>query len=272
MAVYAIGDIQGCYDDLVRLLDRIRFNERNDTLWLCGDLVNRGPDSLQTLRFVRSLGESAVAVLGNHDLHLLALYYSGRPVNETDTLYTVLHAGDRDELMQWLQSRPLLHYDDHIKALLVHAGIHPQWSVEQARGYAAEVEAVLRGSESRGYFSQMYGDYPELWSDGLQGYDRLRCITNILTRMRFFSTDGRLDMTAKGGLAHHRGDDLVPWYSLNPRDEEGVRIIFGHWSTLSVGAYGRHFALDGGCVWGGKLVALKLDGDAPEWIGIDCKN
>ena len=217
MAVYAIGDVQGCFSCLSRLLEKIGFDDSTDSLWFCGDLVNRGPESLATLRFVKSLGERACVVLGNHDLHLLAMYHSGQSVDSSDSLHAVLNSSDCDELMVWLQSRPLIHYDSKLEKLLVHAGIHPQWSLQQALKYAGEVEEVLVEGDSRAFFAHMYGDQPDFWSEELSGYDRLRCITNILTRMRFFWPDGRLDMDAKGSPEHHRNSGLTPWYELNKR-------------------------------------------------------
>lgn len=272
MAVYAIGDVQGCFSCLNRLLEKLNFDESVDSLWFCGDLVNRGPESLATLRFVKSLGDKAIVVLGNHDLHLLAIYHSSQSVDRSDTLYGVVNSSDCDELMAWLQSRPLVHYDNKLQKLLVHAGIHPLWSLEQALEYAGEVERVLAGSDSREYFANMYGDTPDLWSEDLNGFGRLRCITNILTRMRYFRPDGRLDMDAKGSPAQHRNTGLTPWYELNKRVNNPPGIVFGHWSTLQVGVYGQHFAIDGGCVWGGRFVALKLDEVEPQWISINCVN
>ncbi|MCP4491785.1 MAG: symmetrical bis(5'-nucleosyl)-tetraphosphatase [Gammaproteobacteria bacterium] len=268
MAVYAIGDVQGCYQSLRRLLDKINFDQAFDKLWFCGDLVNRGSDSLATLRFIKSLGDRAVTVLGNHDLHLLAKYHSGQPVAELDTLHAVLKSPDCDELMVWLQSRPLLHFDSDLQMLLVHAGIHPRWSLQQARQYAAEIEQVLTEPGSLAYFTQMYGDLPDRWSEELFGMERKRCITNVLTRMRFFSSDQRLDMKAKGGPLQH--PELIPWYLLNQRPNDGFRIVFGHWSTLPVGSYGCHFAIDGGCVWGGRFAALQVDLKEPRWTSISC--
>lgn len=268
MAVYAIGDLQGCYSSLCRLLETIQFDETVDQLWFCGDLVNRGPESLQALSFVHALGDAAITVLGNHDLHLLALYHAGQKLPENDTLYAILNSPDCDELMAWLQSRPLIHFDRERGNLLVHAGIHPQWRILQAISYAGEVERALRGPDSADFFASMYGNRPKFWRDELTGMPRLRCITNILTRMRFFQADGGLDMSANGGPAQHRG--LTPWYELNDRGDESINIVFGHWSTLPVGAYGQHFAIDGGCIWGGKLVALKIDQEIPQWSSIDC--
>ena len=269
MAVYAIGDVQGCYSSLVKLLDTINFDQRHDRLWFCGDLVNRGPESLQTLRFIRSLGDSAVCVLGNHDLHLLAMFYRQKKQNRSDSLYQVLSADDCDELMTWLQTRPLVHYDAEISWMLVHAGIYPGWRLEQVLSYAGEVEAVLRGGGCRQFFSSMYGDDPDIWSDELVGLPRLRCITNILTRMRYFDKHGKLNMGANGRPSDHR--NLTPWFEVNSPVARDFEIVFGHWSTLPVGAYGRHYAIDGGCVWGGKMVALKLEHREVQWFSAGCQ-
>ena len=269
MAVYAIGDVQGCYSDLCRLLDQLNFDDSADTLWFCGDLVNRGAESLETLRFVKNLGNSAVTVLGNHDLHLLALYHAGRSVRKKDTLHAVLNSDDRDDLMAWLQSCPLLHRDKSLRKVLVHAGIHPRWSISQALDYAAEVEQVLQGSDCKSFFAGMYGDQPDRWRDDLSGLARLRCITNIFTRLRFLTDDDRIDMRAKGTPSQH--ESLTPWFELNQRGEEVDDIVFGHWSTLPTGRYGKHFALDGGCVWGGQFVGLRIDLDEPQWNSMDCQ-
>lgn len=269
MAVYAIGDVQGCYSALLRLLDRINFDQSNDCLWFCGDLVNRGPQSLETLGFVKSLGHSAVTVLGNHDLHLLALYHKGQILAKTDTLYSVLNSPNVDELMTWLQSRPLLHYDEKLAKLLVHAGIHPSWSIAEALEYAGEVQDVLQNDGAKSFFMAMYGDQPDRWSDALSGMDRLRCITNIFTRLRFIQSDGRLDMMAKGGPKQHQA--LTPWFEVNRRSEGREDIVFGHWSTLKIGTYGKHMAIDCGCVWGGELVALQIDCEIPVWTSIKCE-
>ena len=269
MAVYAIGDVQGCYSDLCRLLDHLKFDDSADTLWFCGDLVNRGNESLETLRFVKGLGDAAITVLGNHDLHLLALYHSGKALAKNDTLFAVLNSHDTDELTAWLQTRPLLHQEKALSKVLVHAGIHPDWLVSQALNYAAEVEQVLQGPDCQLFFANMYGDQPDQWHDDLTGMPRLRCITNVFTRLRFLSSDGRIDMHAKGGPLQHQS--LTPWFELNPRDAEADDIVFGHWSTLATGRYGKHFATDGGCVWGGKIVALRIDLDEPKWVSIACR-
>lgn len=272
MAIYAIGDIQGCYDALRALLDKIRFDPLQDRLWLCGDLVNRGAQSLQVLRFLRSLGDSAISVLGNHDLHLLALYHRKTRPARDDSLYELLNSADCDELMHWLQARPMLHYDAAQDALLVHAGVHPAWSLDQAMRLAGELQQVLRGDSSREFLQKMYGDQPDRWSDQLQGMARWRCITNVFTRMRFFDTEGRLDMDAKGAPGQHAEELLRPWFDCEASIAEHTRIIFGHWSTLVPGRYGRAFALDGGCVWGGQMVALRVDSAPEEWIYHLCED
>lgn len=269
MAIYAIGDVQGCYDELCRLLDKIGFDPAADTLWFCGDLVNRGPDSLRTLQFVKSLGDSALTVLGNHDLHLLALHHGVKKARGTRDLQKILNSPERDELLAWLQARPLLHYDKRHHALLVHAGIHPQWGLSKARKLAAEVEAQLRGADAAVFFSSMYGNTPTRWSEKLTGAKRWRIIVNILTRMRFIKPTLKLDFSANGSPRDKLGSPLTPWFEIPARLRADVRIVFGHWSTLPVGVYGRCFALDGGCVWGGHLVALRIDNAAEDWFFVD---
>ena len=268
MAIYAIGDVQGCYEELLRLLEKISFDPTVDRLWFCGDLVSRGPDSLKTLQFVRSLGKSAITVLGNHDLHLLALAH-GIHRRNVDTLQPILDSPDRDKLLSWLQQRPLLHYSKKHRAVLVHAGLYPGWSLKQARALAAEVEQALRGEQVKRYLTKMYGNGPTQWSNELTGMKRLRCITNIMTRMRFFDSGGKLDFAANGSPRQHAGKGLVPWFQMESKLAPDLRVYFGHWSTLQVGHYGRCFALDGGCVWGGHLVALRIDNDTEDWFFVD---
>ena len=272
MAVYAVGDVQGCYSPLLRLLDKINFNPANDCLWFCGDLVNRGPQSLQTLRFIKSLGDRAITVLGNHDLHLLALYSRRQVLDKTDKLWQVLTSPDCDELMHWLQSRPIAHYDAALNFMLVHAGVHPRWDLKQALALAAELQLVLQSADSNLFLQQMYGDCPDSWSDNLTGIERWRCITNIFTRMRFLKHDYRLDFDAKGAPAQHSQSDLTPWFDLPGRLQPTTRVVFGHWATLAVGAYGRYYAIDSGCGWGGRFTALQLDSAEPRWYSIDCQN
>jgi bis(5'-nucleosyl)-tetraphosphatase (symmetrical) len=272
MAVYVIGDVQGCYSQLNRLLEKIKFDQSRDQLWFCGDLVNRGPESLNTLRFVRSLGDSAISVLGNHDLHLLAIFHGQQAVADSDPLSEILDSPDCGELMAWLQSRPFIHFDRELTFLLVHAGIHPDWDLAQVLKFTDELESVLQGDNSKVFFRQMYGDMPDRWSQDLTGIERWRCITNILTRLRFFTADGRLEFNANGSPRAHAEQGLIPWFELKHRLDHSIRVVFGHWSTLRVGTYGNHFAVDGGCVWGGKFVALRIDSAEPQWISIDCNS
>lgn len=268
MAVYVIGDVQGCMDDLWRLLERIRFEPMHDTLWFAGDLVNRGPDSLAVLRFVRDLGPSALTVLGNHDLHLLAVACGATTLRSGDTLDDILAAPDRDELMHWLRRQPLLHHDAGRSITLVHAGVPPQWDIAKARACAAEVEAVLGGDEYVEFFNHMYGNEPDMWSDDLAGWDRLRFITNCLTRLRYCDVMGRLALKHKLGPGTHP-DHVMPWFAVPGRRSGDARILFGHWSTLGVGEHHNVIALDGGCVWGGQLVAVEL-ADPLQWHRVAC--
>lgn len=270
MAVYAVGDIQGCYDELRRLLDRLGFDPAEDQLWLTGDLVNRGPRSLETLRFVRALGERAVCVLGNHDLHLLAVAAGHAALRPSDTLDAILAAQDRDDLLGWLKSRPLLHHDAQLGYTLVHAGLPPQWTLATAQACAAELEGVLRSPQADEFFANMYGDQPDCWSAGLTGMDRLRFIVNCFTRMRYVGPQGQLDLEHKGKPGSQPAGYL-PWFAAPERASSELHILFGHWSTLGQVHGHAVYALDCGCVWGGKLSALRLDGnDSGSWYQVDC--
>lgn len=269
MAIYAIGDVQGCYSELNRLLEKIAFDPADDQLWFCGDLVNRGPESLQTLQFVKSLGDRAISVLGNHDLHLLALHHGVYKVRDTSSLQQVLDSSERDELMDWLQRLPILHFDEMHNALLVHAGVHPDWGLSKALKLASEVETALRGKQAKKFLSKMYGNKPTVWSDDLTGSLRLRVITNIFTRMRYFNAARELDFDAAGSPRKTMSSGLTPWFQMESVLREDKRVFFGHWSTLPVGCYGRCFALDGGCVWGGHMVALRIDYEAEDWFFVD---
>ena len=258
MAVYAIGDLHGCLEPLQRLLDRIAFDPASDRLWLTGDLVNRGPTSLATLRFVRSLGALAITVLGNHDLHLLATgYVDNRPRKKRDTLQPILAAEDRDELLDWLRRRPLLHHDAALDFTLVHAGLPPLWDLADARAAAAELEAVLRGDQVVDFLQHMYGNEPAQWDPALEGVDRLRYIVNALTRMRFLWPDGSLELASKGTLKRASAE-LIPWYRFPGRRSAGLRLVFGHWSLLGEIAHEGAFSVDTGCVYGGRLTAMRL--------------
>jgi bis(5'-nucleosyl)-tetraphosphatase (symmetrical) len=270
MAIFAIGDVQGCYDDLRRLLDRLAFNPAEDRLWLTGDLVNRGPKSLETLRFAKGLGERAVCVLGNHDLHLLALAAGHARMRPNDTLDAILAAQDRDDLLTWLRTRPLLHHDAALGYTLVHAGLPPQWDLATAQNCARELEAVLRGPEAGEFFAHMYGDQPDRWSTGLTGMDRLRYIVNCFTRLRYVGPEGQLDLKQKGKPGSQPAG-LIPWFEAPRRASAKLHILFGHWSTLGEVRDQNVYALDTGCVWGGKLSALRLDGDdSGAWYSVDC--
>lgn len=268
MATYAIGDIQGCYRSLVDLLDTIKFNPNIDNLWFTGDLVNRGPQSLEVLRYVKSLGNRAITVLGNHDLHLLAVAAGVDKIKHKDTLDSILHAPDKEDLLTWLRHRPLLHYDPLLNFMLIHAGLPPQWTVERACAYASEIESLLQTGDYLKFFSHMYGNIPNRWSDNLSGYDRWRLISNCFTRMRYCDLDGTLDF-------HHKGEPgtqptgFFPWFQHPDRQHKNTRILFGHWSTLPSAQYNNVYSLDSGCIWGRQLTALKLD-DPPVWIRIDC--
>jgi bis(5'-nucleosyl)-tetraphosphatase (symmetrical) len=261
MARYAVGDIQGCCDELKALLAQLDFSADRDQLWFVGDLVNRGPQSLETLRFVRALGENATVVLGNHDLHLLAVAFgSRRKVKDGDTLDAVLAAPDRDQLLEWLLGRPLAVYDEPRGDFLVHAGLAPQWTPRQAAKYAREVEALLR-QDARTLFDAMYGNKPERWSESLRGMDRLRFVINVFTRMRYVGLDGTVDLKQKGAPGE-QDDGFVPWFDAPGRASRDVRVICGHWSTLGYMRRKDVIALDSGCVWGGALTAVDLDAES----------
>ncbi len=263
MAVYAIGDVQGCYDPFRRLLDAIEFDPSNDTLWLTGDLVNRGPKSLKTLRYVKSLGNSVVTVLGNHDLHLLALEAGVvRYGKRFGSLQKLLNAPDVAELCDWLRHRPLAHYDEKLNTLLVHAGTHPDWSVKKTLTCAAEVEEALQKYDYPTLLGKMYGNTPNMWSNKLSGYKRLRFIINCLTRMRMLSADGHLDLNFSGSPWRAR-KGLKPWYENAAPAWAGTRVIFGHWSALGLIVLPNVISLDTGCVWGRQLTAIRIDRRQP---------
>lgn len=256
MAIYAVGDIQGCYAELQQLLEQIRFDPARDKLWLVGDLVNRGPDSLQVLRFVKSLGDSAITVLGNHDLHLLAVSEGTASLHRSDTLDEVLSAPDRGELLAWLRQQRLLHVEeDHV---LVHAGLLPQWSVKKAADLAHEVEQALRGDDYAVFLARMYGNVPHDWNDGLKGYKRLRVIVNALTRLRICTRQGEMEFRFKGEV-DNIPDGYLPWFEVPERKSRKATIVFGHWSALGLMATPSAIALDTGCLWGGPLTAVRLE-------------
>lgn len=256
MALYAIGDLQGCYAPLRALLGVIAFEPGRDRLWFAGDLVNRGPQSLECLRFVRSLGPAATTVLGNHDLHLMCVAEGVEKRRPRDTLDDVLEAPDRDELLAWLRSRPLLHEEGPYA--LVHAGLLPQWSVAQARRLAAEVEYALQGAHYRELLRRMYGDRPDRWDDALEGFDRLRVTINAMTRLRMIDRSGAMALRFKGEPGE-AGGELVPWYLAPGRASTGHTVVCGHWSALGLHLGDGIVSLDSGCVWGRALTAVRLE-------------
>ncbi len=268
MATWAIGDVQGCNAPLQTLLAQCGFDPAMDRLWFVGDLVNRGPDSLGVLRFVMGLGDRAVTVLGNHDLHLLAVAAGVRKASRKDTLLEILAAPDREQILDWLRHRPLAYRERGFPYLMVHAGVPPSWSVEDTLARAAEVEIALRGPRWTEFLGHMYGDHPDIWSDRLEGFERLRVITNCLTRMRFCTPEGHLDIANKGG-ANSANAGFAPWFSHPGRAAAGTPIIFGHWAALEGKADTEHVhALDTGCVWGSRLRAMRLEDGA--LVHCDC--
>ena len=261
MAVWAIGDLQGCYGPTQRLLEKIRFDPAQDRLWFCGDLVNRGGQSLETLRLVHSLREHCGVVLGNHDLSLLAISERspGDQHKVNPDLQRILFAEDREPLIEWLRHRPLLHSDREMGWMMIHAGMAPKWTTAHAEKHAREVEHRLRSDSRRKLLRNMYGDYPP-WSPALRGVERERAIINIFTRLRYCSPRGRIAFNEKGSPGT-QAPGLYPWYEVPGRSERDLKIVCGHWSTLGLFiGHGVH-AIDTGAVWGGKLTALQLDTD-----------
>lgn len=256
MAIFAIGDVQGCCDELEALLRALPYSSAGDRLWFVGDLVNRGPKSLEVLRLVRSLGDKAVTVLGNHDLHLVARALGGAKGRDDDTLDAVLNAPDAGELIDWLRGLPLLHADG--AWVMVHAGLLPQWSVAKAAVLAREVETELSGPGHREFVARLYGSRPDRWDDALEGADRLRVIVNAMTRMRFCTDEGVMDFHAKGETSAAPAG-FVPWFDVPVRASAGAGIVCGHWSALGLKLRDDLVAIDTGCVWGGSLTAVRLD-------------
>ena len=258
MTDYAVGDVQGCLEPLLCLLDQVNFDPRQDRLMLVGDLVNRGPDSAGVLRYVRSLGNSAICVLGNHDLHLLAVAAGIRAPHRNDTFSDILNADDRNTLLLWLRQCPLAWFDASTGYVMTHAGIPPGWSLQQTLSRASEVESVLQSEQAVEFFREMYGNRPEHWDESLTGMTRLRVITNYLTRMRFCNDKGVLDLENKSG-PDSATEGFRPWFEIE-RQPLGARILFGHWASLEghTGQSDIH-ALDTGCVWGRRLRIMRLE-------------
>jgi len=261
MPTYAIGDLQGCYQELQDLLDKINFNNSRDQLWFTGDLVNRGPESLKCLRFVKE--NHAITVLGNHDLYLLAVANGYGNIKGHDTIQEIIDSPDKEELFAWLLQQPLMHRDEDLGYVLVHAGLPPQWQVEAAATYAKELEDVLQSDHANDFFSHMYGNQPDLWSEHLAEGERLRFIANGFTRIRFCHANGSLDFSEKGtpGMSTNT---LIPWYRMDNRLSHGCPILFGHWASLGVAKNedfvgASVFPLDTGCVWGRELTAMRLE-------------
>jgi bis(5'-nucleosyl)-tetraphosphatase (symmetrical) len=266
MALYLIGDVQGCHDAFTRLLQALDFSPSRDTLFLLGDLINRGPDNVGVLRRLRDLGSSARCLLGNHDLHLLALARGLARLKRGDTVQDVLDAPDRHELLHWLQQQSLALQHDN--CLMVHAGVLPSWTAQQTLALAAEVETVLRGPDAETFFHHMYGNQPDRWRDDLQGPDRWRVIVNGLTRLRFCTPEGQMDFDAKQGLEDAPAGHL-PWFDVPTRRTQDVCVVFGHWSTLGGMDRPDVKCLDTGCVWGGTLTAWSLQAPGPgRWVQV----
>ncbi len=271
MSIFAIGDLQGCLTEVEQLLEQIHYDPAQDQLWFTGDIVNRGPQSLECLRFVKSLGDGAVTVLGNHDLNLLAInFLEDKQPHRKDTLDEILVAPDRDELLDWLRHRPLLHQEHGYT--LIHAGLAPQWSIKKAARLAAEVEAALQGEDYVEFFANMYGNTPAVWNSKLKGWDRLRCITNYLTRIRYCDKQGRYNLHETGSPGSQK-KGLMPWFEVPNRESRKDRLVFGHWSTLRLTAKQREkylvYPLDSGCLWGGDLTALKLEDESLHTVSAD---
>lgn len=265
MSTYAIGDLQGCFDSLMQLLKKIEFNPKKDNLWFTGDLVNRGPQSLETLRFIRSLGKRAITVLGNHDLTLLAVATGAVPYEpQHHTFEDILNAPDKQELIHWLRQQPLLYHDTQLGYTLVHAGLHPSWDLELALTLAKEAEIAIQDTASHDFFIHMYGNEPECWDPKLKGFDRLRFIVNCFTRLRFCSPDGKLELLSKES-AGSAPKGYMPWFEVQKRLNQPIKILFGHWAALQGFCTTPNvFPLDTGCVWGGCLTAMRLE-DNVKW-------
>lgn len=267
MSVYVVGDIQGCFAELQLLLKEIEFDAASDRLWFVGDLVNRGPGSLEVLQLVKSLGDGAVTVLGNHDLHLLAVAAGVAQLHRSDTLDEILAAPDRDELLLWLRQQRLMYVED--SNVMVHAGLLPQWSVKQAAKLAGEVETALRGDDYVKFLEHMYGNTPNRWDDELAGYKRLRVITNAFTRLRVCTLEGEMEYKFKGEV-EKIPSGYIPWFDVPKRASQDATVFFGHWSALGLKVTPNVIALDTGCLWGGALTAMRLEDR--KLFQVECQN
>ncbi|MBI2733909.1 MAG: symmetrical bis(5'-nucleosyl)-tetraphosphatase [Aquabacterium sp.] len=265
--IYLVGDLQGCCSPFERLLQTIDFSPSRDHVYVLGDLVNRGPDSLGVLRRLRALDNAATCLLGNHDLHLLAVAHGVRKPHRSDTLDTILHAPDREDWLGWIRQQRLAVFEHGW--LMVHAGVVPQWDATQTVALAREVEAMLAGPDVGEFLTRMYGNEPERWDDSLQGVPRWRCVVNSLTRLRFCSADGTMEFATKDG-SDGAPEGFMPWFDVPGRRTQGTPVAFGHWSTLGLINRDDLLALDTGCVWGGRLSAVRIDGATRELIQIDC--
>jgi bis(5'-nucleosyl)-tetraphosphatase (symmetrical) len=270
-ATYAIGDVQGCFDDLLRLLDKIDFDPELDRLWFTGDLVNRGPNSLALLRFVRGLGSAAISVLGNHDLNLLAVAAGAQATGSKDTISEILDAPDCEELLFWLRHQPLLHHDERLGFTMVHAGLPPQWGLDEARACAAELESVLQNFNYEDLFAHLGEHKPLRWRDDLDGWGRLRFMVNCFTQLRWCDASGRLDLAGERRKASGKKRSM-PWFDVPTRSSKGLPILFGHWAALDHKGLKKRrvYPLDTGCANGGRFTALRLqDG---RYFQVRCRN
>ncbi len=274
MASYAIGDIQGCYHAFTALLTRLNFNKDSDNLWLVGDIINRGTGSLEMLRWCYANQKNCMLVLGNHDLHALAVAHGLKREHKSDTLQALLHAPDRHALLSWLRNQPLMHVANDTngnKHAMVHAGLLPQWTIEQAYGYAQEVETALQGEHYLDFLTNMYGNLPAVWHDDLIGMDRLRVITNAMTRLRICTPEGELDLSFKGEIAEMPAG-YTAWLDAPNRRSQNVPIVCGHWSALGLVQRNNVTTLDTGCLWGGELTALCLESRAITQVDFDARD
>lgn len=273
-STYAIGDVQGCFDDLLRLLEKLDFDPDTDSLWFTGDLVNKGPNSLELLRFVRSLGSASISVLGNHDLHLLAAASGAIKIRKKDTIAEILDAPDCEELLFWLRHQPVLHHSDTLGFTMVHAGLPPQWDLEKARQCARELETVLQNFDYEDLFLHLAGDGPRRWREELEGWPRLRFIANCFTQLRWCDVSGRIDLPGNRRKTSPGKKRSRPWFEIPHRASKPLRILFGHWASLVVALPAREaagvFPLDTGCACGGRFTAFRLE----DWryFRLKCKN